>query len=115
MANTRVTWKGDEVKKRVRGAAARGLKRSAEHLLTESRKVVPHEDGDLERSGTASVNAAQLKAAVSYDTPYARRQHEELTWRHKAGRTAKYLERPLSEERTTMSAIMAAEIRRETT
>ena len=35
-------------------------------------------------------------AAVSYDTPYAIRQHEDLSYKHDAGRKAKYLEDPLN-------------------
>jgi hypothetical protein len=60
----------------------------------------------------ASVDISQGTAAVSYDTVYAVRQHEELTWRHAPGRTAKYLEGPLAEELDTVREIIAAELRR---
>ena len=48
----------------------------------------------MERSGAASSvqNTQGTTFAVSYDTPYAVRQHEEVTWNHDAGRKAKYLE-----------------------
>jgi hypothetical protein len=49
---------------------------------------------------------------VSYDTVYAVRQHEELTWRHDPGRQAKYLEQPYNTERPTMLALIAAAERR---
>jgi hypothetical protein len=81
-------------------------------VLTQSRKVVPIEEATLERSGTATVDESSLTAAVAYDTPYAVRQHEELNYRHDPGRTAKYLERPLTEEAATVAAIIAAELRR---
>ena len=95
-----------------RAAAARGLALAMEHLLTESRKQVPIEEATLERSGTAAVDEQNLIGAVSYDTVYAVRQHEELAWRHDAGRKAKYLEDPHREEADTMQAIVAAQIRR---
>lgn len=95
-------------------AEGRGLGKAAEHLLGESRKRVPIEEGTLERSGVASVDEGNLQAAVSYDTVYAARQHEETTWRHDPGRTSKYLEGPFEEEHNTMMGLVAAEIRRET-
>lgn len=100
-----------------RAAAERGLRKAAEHLLGVSRQLVPIEEGTLERSGDPSVRPGALsqdglRAAVSYDTVYAVRQHEELTWRHDAGRQAKYLEQPANTERPVMAEILAAEIRR---
>lgn len=92
-----------------RTAAEEGLRKAAEHVLQESRRLVPLEEGALERSGKVSVDG--LKAAVSYATKYAARQHEELTWRHANGRQAKYLEQPLNTEAATCSAIIAAEIK----
>lgn len=92
--------------------AARGLRLAAEHLLTESRALVPIEEGTLERSGVASVDEGDLTAAVSYDQPYAVRQHEELNYRHDAGRQAKYLEQPARAEAGTMLDIIAAQVRR---
>jgi len=76
------------------------------------RKRVPIEEATLERSGVATVDEGELTAAVSYDTPYAVRQHEELTYRHDAGRTAKYLEGPLTEQAAAVAAIIAAQLRR---
>lgn len=93
-------------------AAARGLQKGAEHLLQVSRELVPHEEGTLERSGVASVDEAGLRAAVSFDTPYAVRQHEDLTLKHDEGRQAKYLEEPMMTERDKIGEIVAAEIRR---
>jgi hypothetical protein len=83
-----------------------------EHLLQVSRERVPIEEATLERSGVVSVDESSMTAAVSYDTPYAVRQHEELSYRHDPGRTAKYLEGPLREEKDTILAIIAAQVRR---
>jgi hypothetical protein len=43
---------------------------------------------------------------------YARRQHEELTWKHAPGRNAKYLEGPMNSEREVMLRLMAVPLRR---
>lgn len=67
----KVTFHGAKVKAAERKGAARGLKLAVEHLLQASRALVPHEEGTLERSGVASVDEGGLRAAVSYDTPYA--------------------------------------------
>lgn len=92
-------------------AAARGLLLGAEHVLQVSREVVPIEEATLSRSGRTSVDEAKLTAAVSYDTPYAVRQHEELDYQHDAGRKAKYLEQPLHAEAAVVRDIVAEEVR----
>lgn len=95
-------------------AAERAVLLGAEHVLGESDKVVPIEEGTLSRSGAASAETQGRTAvgAVSYATPYAVRQHEELDYRHDAGRTAKYLERPHRAAGATVAAIAAAELRK---
>ncbi|MEU6649513.1 minor capsid protein [Streptomyces sp. NPDC046900] len=90
--------------------ASDGLRRGLEHVLAESRKLVPLDEGTLERSGRVDVDG--LDGAVSYDTVYARRQHEELTWRHLPGRSAKYLEIPMNRERAVVLQLMAVPLRR---
>lgn len=105
-------WNGDEVEARITAASVAGLTLAAEHLLQVSRTEVPIDEATLERSGVASVDEEDLTAAVSYSTPYAVRQHEELGYRHAAGRKAKYLEDPMNNERETLLAIIATAVRR---
>ncbi|MFD5682198.1 hypothetical protein [Streptomyces bacillaris] len=100
------------VERALRPAAARGALLAAEYVLGESQAVVPLDEAALSRSGTASVDEATLTSAVSYDSPYAARQHEELTWQHAPGRRAKYLEQPLTRARQQVAEIIAAELRR---
>ncbi|MFF0894738.1 hypothetical protein [Streptomyces sp. NPDC003278] len=107
-----IGWRGDAALAAVRAAAVRGVRLGAEHLLEASRRRVPIEEGTLERSGVVSVDEGSLTAAVSYDSPYAVRQHEELGYRHDAGRSAKYLERPMHEENGAITEIIAAQVRR---
>ena len=70
----------------------------AEGMLTEANKTVPHDEGTLERSGTADYN--ENMAAVGYDTPYAIRLHEsapgEYSFRGNGRR--KWLEQTINEE-----------------
>lgn len=111
--SVRASWFGDKAKALSHAGAARGLQLSAEHVLEESRRVVPIEESTLEKSGVASSDPGALKAAVSYDTVYACRQHEELTWAHDAGRQAKYLEAPLNAAGSKVLEIIAREIKGE--
>ncbi|MCF2531749.1 minor capsid protein [Yinghuangia sp. KLBMP8922] len=97
----------------MREGAARGLLLGAEHVLDESSRQVPLDEATLQRSGTVSVDEGTLTAAISYDQPYAVRQHEDLSLNHPMpGRNAKYLERPLIAEAGTVGEIIAAETRR---
>lgn len=109
----KVEWLGDQAKAAAKRGRDRGLQLGAEHILEESRRIVPIEEGTLERDGVASSDPGAGRAAVSYGiggaAPYACRQHEELTWAHNAGRQAKYLEQPFNSERHTVLEIIASE------
>lgn len=100
----------DIPRKAIKRGAGRGLQLAVEHLLTEANKAVPHDEGTLERSGSASVDQATGRAAVSYDTPYAVRQHEDMTLRHDGKGQAKWLETTLASERGTVGRIVAQAI-----
>lgn len=109
-----ITWRGAGATKKIRAAALQGLGIYAELLLQKARALVPLDEGVLERSGTPSTDAKSMTAAVSFDTPYAVRQHEEETWRHAPGREAKYLERPWIESAHWALQIIAKQIRKAT-
>jgi hypothetical protein len=106
-----VHWDGDEIAAELAAASFEGLQLAAEHLLQVSSQLAPHEEGDLARSGDVSSDEATGTVAVSYDRPYAVRQHEDLTYRHDDGKKAKYLEDPLHEEIDTMIALAARKAR----
>lgn len=95
---------------RGRRMAGDGLQRGLEHVLFESNKIVPLREGVLERSGRVIRN--DLEGAITYDTVYARRQHEELTWKHLPGRQAKYLETAMNRERDVVLRLMQVTVRR---
>lgn len=103
-------WEGGRLwTTRGRRLAEEGLGRALEHLLGEARKLVPLDEGTLERSGKASRDG--LNGTVSFDTIYAVVQHEDLTFRHLPGRQAKYLEQPAHTERDVMLQLMAVSLR----
>lgn len=62
--------------------------------------------GDLQHQ----VGDGRLVGALEVDQRYARYQHEELQLRHTAGRTAKYLERPLLANTTKYMRTLAGAV-----
>ena len=102
-----IVWFGDRVKQSSRAGAELGLRRASEHVLTEANRTVPWDQGPLERSGNTDVDRRRLEASIYYDTPYARRQHEELGWRHPKKGRAKWLERTLGEQASMVNQIVA--------
>ena len=76
--------------------AGKAVEDIAQWVLAEATQQVPLEDGDLMHSGKVIVDEANRRAYVSFDTPYAVRQHEDMTYQHDSGRKAKYLEDPIN-------------------
>lgn len=99
----------------VHEGAKRGMALAVEHVLTEANKHVPHDEGTLERSGRTgvAVTGKGVMGSVSYDTPYAVRQHEDMTLNHDGKGEAKWLENTLAAEAGTVRKIIAAEVGRE--
>ena len=115
-------WHIKEAVKIAEEAALKALRTGAEAILTEAIDETPIDTGTLRRSGTVTVGAlpdgeqvyeaaesgSNMKNAfpgaegkekavyISFSTPYARRQHEELGYNHPLGGKAKYLEDPFN-------------------
>ena len=85
---------------------------AAEFLLEESNRTAPIEEGNLIGSGMVTVDASRLTATVSYDTPYAVRQHEDTRLRHLDGRRAKWLEHTGREQAHTITKLISDRLRR---
>jgi hypothetical protein len=79
-------------------AALRGVKKLADVILGESQKLVPVDTGILKESGAISTDKKAQIVTISYNTPYARKQHEDNTLNHPKGGQAKYLEQPFNEK-----------------
>ena len=115
-------WRIKEAVKIAEEAGLKALRTGAEAILTEAIDETPIDTGTLRRSGTVTVgklpdsariyeaaesgnemkdafteNIGKEKAVyISFNTPYARRQHEELDYEHPRGGKAKYLETPFN-------------------
>ena len=115
-------WRIKEAVKIAEEAGLKALRTGAEAILTEAIDEAPVDTGTLRRSGTVTVgklpdgeqvyeaakDGSEMKDAfpdpvgkekvvyISFNTPYARRQHEEVGYNHPRGGKAKYLEVPFN-------------------
>jgi len=105
---------GLDIEKKFKKAAEKGLWRGMEGVvLTEANKLVPHDEGTLEKSGF--IDAKGLVAAVSYDTPYAIRLHEHPEYNFRGGREGKWVEKTIKRKDVQDKVLeaIAQEIRKE--
>lgn len=115
-------WRIKEAVKIAEEVGLKALRTGAEAILTEAIDEAPIDTGTLRRSGTVTVgklpdgaqvyakaeSGTEMKDAfpgvagkgkavyISFNTPYALRQHEELDYNHPRGGKAKYLEGPFN-------------------
>lgn len=112
---TSASWSSnvDGIVAAVQAAQADAMRDVMEDLAAKSADRVPYEEGDLDRSRKVSVEPAgdRVDGAVSYDTAYARVQHEHPEFVHANGRTHGYLSGPLDENRARYEALLAKRIR----
>ncbi len=105
-------WNGDIVSAMIQANAPEALNHAAELLRGYSQPLVPMDTGILRATGQVTpATPGNLEAHVSYDTPYAARQHEELDWRHDEGQ-AKYLEQPLADHEADLQQAIASRLGR---
>lgn len=97
MSQIRLTLDKALVTATIKKATKKGTRNALDHLAAESKKQVPLDKGTLKASCYVDVNDDGTEGTVSYDTPYAVRQHEELSYNHQRGRKAKYLEDPCND------------------
>lgn len=110
MSGVTTDWNGDLVKAMLNANAPEALNHAAELLRGDSVPLAPLDRGPLRGSAQVTpATEASFTAYVSYDTPYAARQHEELDWHHDEGQ-AKYLEQPLVENEAKYQAAIASRL-----
>ena len=90
----------DQIQELTPIAVGRGM----EHVRTVAAELTPVRDGYL--VGSAGVTVHGDEARLTYEGPYARRQHYELDWHHTKGQ-ALYLEQPMRTEAGTVIDIIA--------
>ncbi len=131
-------WRIKEAVKIAEDAGLKALRTGAEAILTEAIDEAPVDTGTLRRSGTVTVGklpdgARVFEAAeagnemkdafpgpegkekavyISFNTPYARRQHEELGYQHPRGGKAKYLEDPFNRNKKKVLKYADEQIRK---
>lgn len=131
-------WRTKEAVKIAEEAGLKALRTGAEAILTEAIDEAPVDTGTLRRSGTVTVGKLpygeevfeaaeagdEMKDAfpekigkekavyISFNTPYARRQHEELDYEHPRGGKAKYLEDPFNRNKKKVLKYADKQIRK---
>ncbi|MBE5797470.1 MAG: hypothetical protein E7327_08875 [Clostridiales bacterium] len=75
----------------------KGTWSALDHLAAVSKEQVPLDQGPLKNSCYVDVADDGSSGTVSYDTPYAIVQHENMAYQHQRGRKAKYLEDPCND------------------
>lgn len=107
-----VTWNDNPLRALLTGGMAQAVNYAAEMLRADSVPLAPRDTGMLRNSAQVTpATPDNLTAHVSYNTPYAVRQHEELDWRHEEGQ-AKYLEEPVVRRAKNYQRAIANRIRR---
>lgn len=105
---------------RMRVGTEKGLYRHALEVMAKSQEIVPiggpptspydPAPGTLKASGTVLLptwdsGRQRVEVVLGYGgaaEAYAWRQHEDLTYRHKDGQSAKYLEGPMNEQESEL-------------
>lgn len=105
-------WRGEEAERLIREAAMDAIRTGAEHILTEAINETPIDTGTLRRSGTVTEAPVENAVYVSFNTPYARRQHEDLTLRHPRGGKAKYLEDPFKRNVAKVETLVGVRVKK---
>lgn len=96
-------------------ALIRGMQKSGNRLIQESKLIVPLDTGKLRDSTFERLvkhDKKQIIFEVGYRSDYALLQHENLFFRHLPGRSAKYLEKPVRQNRRTLIKIVEDEVRK---
>lgn len=107
-----IKWADAEVKATATRAAAAALFKAGEFVVADSRRRCPKDTGELRgsaMSAPASARGGDPIVIVSYNTPYARKQHEDLSLRHRVG-GPKYLENAVKENEGKIKQYVGLEI-----
>lgn len=83
-----------KISKITKQCTKKGTWSALDHLAAVSKEQVPLDQGPLKNSCYVDVADDGSSGTVSYDTPYAVVQHENMQFQHQRGRKAKYLEDP---------------------
>lgn len=107
---------GEDLKRLMRRAGDDALRQAAEDIRAGAAANVPHgdpsEDPDpavaLARAGEVTAHGDGF--VISFSTPYAAKQHEDMRLRHPRGGQAKFLENELKAAIPRLEGIIASEV-----
>lgn len=105
----RVGGPNGDPRQAIRDAVSRGAFLAGEHILGVAVQNAPVDEGTLRNSGATTRDGTTC--VISFDTPYAAKQHEELDYHHPRGGGAKFLEKAMVTERDTAQALITRAIR----
>ncbi len=102
------------VDKRLSVSTRRGLLKSGAFVLRKSKEIVPIEFGPLKASGDMKPIGEGWKTdvVVFYTASYAVYVHERTELKHKPGKSAKYLEKPVRQYKLAILKIIAKEAKK---
>ena len=104
-------WNGTQITRSIESAILSAARGSAHLIAGEAIKKTPVERGILRGTAKVTDNGTDT-SAVSYNTKYAARQHEEVGWAHPGGGEAKFLEKASIENAGKVADLVAEEIRK---
>jgi hypothetical protein len=99
-------------------AIKQALHEEGQIMFRHSQRIVPVDTGTLRRSGQILPpveEGGKIVLVMGYGgaaSAYALRQHEDLTYRHKEGKQAKYLEAPVRERANNLPRNILERVRR---
>lgn len=113
MTSAKWTSNSDAINERVHAAQVEATTDIVEDLSAQSAAVLPYQEGDLDRSRKTTVDGSgtTVEGVVSYDTVYARVQHEHPEFQHQDGRTYNYLGGPFNANHARYTALLAERTR----
>lgn len=91
-----------------------GIKKAGKFILDESRKIVPIDTKALYESSSTKTRGrgwASIQETM-YSMYYGIWVHENLTARHKPGKSAKFLEKPIRQNKAKIRSIIREEMRK---
>lgn len=116
MADATFDWRGDRAKDAVRRGARAAVQRTADAILAASLQVVPRRTSALaEAAGTSMADYLPVGTVYYDDARDVKtiKQHEDLTYYHPPGESAKFLERPARAAAASFRGSVSNEVGRE--
>lgn len=108
---TKFTWRGKELQGKMLQQGMQGLLDAGELILDASNQKAPIDEGVMIGTGDVTADESTKSVVISYDSPYAIKQHEDTTLKHKNGREAKFLQSAVQENTQRVTDILASALK----